>query len=654
MNLANSSAHVPARPEPSARERFEALDWVATPLGPREGWPPELRFAAEAALSAGFPSLVYWGPDLVIAAYNDAYLPIAVGKVDPLGRANFDVWPESREAVAPFHARALAGETVTMRDACFPVDRGQGLEEVWFDFSLQPVRGEEGAVAGIFCTAFETTERVRAAREGARAEDALREQEARLRGVLDGMGEAFGILDRDFRILTFNRAALALEPRPLEEIVGRSHWEVYPGSEDSEIGRLYKRAMAERVPVSLEHRYVWEDGTARWLDMRAFPVEEGLAVFWRDITERKEVETALRASERRQSALLALEDVLRPLGEPEQIKAAAAELLGRELGAGRVTYAEVDEDAGVIRVARSFTARGMGDAAGEYRLAELGALVGLYRTGDTFVSADLWADARVRQAAERPEVEANGGRGVLDVPLVKEGRLVALLSVNDPAPRQWAEAEVRLAETVAERTWSAVERAQAEAALRASEAVAWARANELRTVLDAVPAAIWVAQDPSCAVITGNKVAAELLRLPTVIPNMSKGAPDPAPVAHFRVLDAEGREIATEDLPVQRAARGETLHEFEERIVFDDGSAVDVLGNATALLDEAGHVRGAVAAFVDITARKRAEERLRRATQAARMFTWETDQATGETTWGDGTAAIVGLPEEALLISTRN
>ena len=140
----------------------------------------------------------------------------------------------------------------------------------------------------------EVGERTWVAVEHARAQVALRESEQRLRSVLDGMGEAFGLMNYEFRILMQNSEALRLDGRPPEEIVGRTHWEAYPGSEDSEIGQLYKRAMAEKAPVSLEHRYDWPDGhSATWLDMRAFPVPEGLAVFWRDITERKEAEVRM-------------------------------------------------------------------------------------------------------------------------------------------------------------------------------------------------------------------------------------------------------------------------------------------------------------------------------------------------------------------------
>lgn len=130
------------------------------------------------------------------------------------------------------------------------------------------------------------------------AQESVRQSEERLRGVLDGMGEGFALLAPDFTILEHNREALRLDGRPREEIVGGSHWEVFPGSETSELGRLLKQAMAERVSVSLEHLYAWEENRALWLEMRAYPTDDGLlAVFWRDVTDRRKVQESLRESE---------------------------------------------------------------------------------------------------------------------------------------------------------------------------------------------------------------------------------------------------------------------------------------------------------------------------------------------------------------------
>ena len=116
-----------------------------------------------------------------------------------------------------------------------------------------------------------------------------------LQSVIDGMSEGFALLDSNFTILDINAETLRLETRSRDQIVGRSHWDVYPGSEDSALGALYKKAMHERVPVSLEHRHVWEDGSASWLDMRAFPIEQDrLAIFFRDVTDRYEAEERFR------------------------------------------------------------------------------------------------------------------------------------------------------------------------------------------------------------------------------------------------------------------------------------------------------------------------------------------------------------------------
>ena len=146
-------------------------------------------------------------------------------------------------------------------------------------------------------------------------------------------------------------------------------------------------------------------------------------------------------------------------------------------------------------------------------------------------------------------------------------------------------------------------------AAKTAEERAQLRANELETVLDAVPSVIWMAQDPDCANIIGNRFSADILRMTR--PDGVERASPTLKSENYKVYNSEGRELHESDLPVQRAARGETVRNFEERILFNDGQSIHLLGNASPLFNPAGEVRGAVAAFIDITERKRAEARER-------------------------------------------
>lgn len=90
--------------------------------------------------------------------------------------------------------------------------------------------------------------------------------------------------------------------------------------------------------------------------------------------------------------------------------------------------------------------------------------------------------------AERSLYRVRSVRAIVGVPLVKGGRLVAMLGISNATVRHWTAVEIGSIEETAERTWAAVERARAEAALRDSE-------EQQRLTTELVPALLWRA-DP--------------------------------------------------------------------------------------------------------------------------------------------------------------
>ncbi len=445
---------------------MRAHDWSASPLGDPSTWPQPLRSAVGLILDSRFPMFVAWGTDLGFL-YNDAYASI-LGDKHPaaLGARFHDIWSEIWPEISPLIDAAMAGVATWQEDLPLTMNRHGFDERTWFTFSYSPARDEQGAVAGMFCACTETTGQVL-------AEAALRESEARANGVLEGMAEGFVLVDREFRVLAINAEALKLELRARDEIIGRTHWEVWPETRESELGRLYRRAMSERVPVSLEHRYVWPNGRQAWLEMRCYPSGDGLAMFYRDISDRK-------ISEDNQQFHFDLGERLRRLTNPVAVTSTAAEYLGRHLRVARVGYGEIDEAQEMVAVARDWTQAAMPSLAGKARLLDgFGpVLVSDLKAGRTLVVEDFRGDPRAGDAYAEAWT-AIGTRAFIVVPLVRGGRLRAIFYLHEPQPRAWSQEDVELARTAAERTWEAVERASAEAALLASEAQFEAIANSI-------------------------------------------------------------------------------------------------------------------------------------------------------------------------------
>jgi len=278
-------------------QRHRDFAWGTTSIGGPEQWDTALKTLVPIMLASNQPMFVVWGPSRTLL-YNDAYAQILGGKhPGALGRDFLDVWHEIREDLLPLVEGAYAGKPHQMDDIELWMERNGYREETHFSFFYAPVRAETGEVAGFFCACNEITAQIVAERQ-------LAESESRHRGVLENMEEGFTLFDRDFNIIEVNDAAMAMVGFTRNEIVGRNHWERFPGTQESVLGQMYRQVLADGRGRLLEHKYTYPDGREQWFEVRAFTTAEGLAALFRDVTERKQLQfAAAEAVERVQLAL---------------------------------------------------------------------------------------------------------------------------------------------------------------------------------------------------------------------------------------------------------------------------------------------------------------------------------------------------------------
>jgi PAS domain S-box-containing protein len=112
--------------------------------------------------------------------------------------------------------------------------------------------------------------------------------EGGLKAILNGIGEGFYAVDRDWRILLFNNEAAEHFRCTPEEMIGRKLWEALPRARDTGLGQLFVRTMENRETIRSETESVVFRG--RWLAYRLFPLGDGMGVVFRDITDRRGAE----------------------------------------------------------------------------------------------------------------------------------------------------------------------------------------------------------------------------------------------------------------------------------------------------------------------------------------------------------------------------
>ncbi len=338
MTASSIHTDVPA-PEPATASllagpaelsrRVCELDWSRTLLGAMVEWPAPLRTVVDVILSAAFPHLVLWGPELV-QIYNDAYAAL-IGRRHPgaLGNSIRDTWPELWEANRPMFERVLAGETVFYEDERYEFDRDAGVEEAYFTASHSPIRMPDGSVGGVLVTLLETTHRVRSQHMEAERERLLRElqvESSRLEDVFRQSPTFLGIARGPEHVMHFaNDAYLQLVGH--RDVVGKRVVDAMPEVAEQGFIPILDEVLATGTPFVAREMPVMLQRTPngpleqRFVDLVYQPLVDadgsrfGIAAHGSDVTDqvlaRREVEEVNRRLEERAVELRASEERLR-------------------------------------------------------------------------------------------------------------------------------------------------------------------------------------------------------------------------------------------------------------------------------------------------------------------------------------------------------
>src|SRR5215207_6460988 len=447
--------------------------------------------------------------------------------------------------------------------------------------------------------------------------------------VLDQLGDAVVILDREFRIVAHNAAAERLGMRLAADIAIAPLWDTSTSLTGENFQEDLRRAMSERIPLHSEHRIVDATGNLVRLRVHILPTEPGLTVVARDIADRGDAGRSQREERARQ--LQELTAALSAALDPENVGAAIIERAMPALGANAGNVFLVDNTAHELRnVAVLGYEPEIAQWAQRLPLDGPTLVAEVARSGEPVLLA-TWEE-RIARYPHHRRVHASGGdRAVAGLPLQVEGRTIGALSLAFPSDRPFDEEDRRFMATVADLCAQALQRSELYEALRRGE-------ERLELAQEAGRMGSWLLTLPDLDLSCSERCKANF-------------ALPPESEFSYRNLIAA---VVPQDRDQARKTIQEAIHsggdyDTRYRIRWPDGSVHWIMARGRVLRNLAGVPASMIGVTVDVTAYQLAEEELRR--QAAlldqaydAMFAWEWDGPI--TYWNKGAERMYGYTSD--------
>lgn len=230
----------------------------------------------------------------------------------------------------------------------------------------------------------------------------------RLGRTLETIDEAFISLDHEWRFTYINARAEQLLQRTRGELLGRDVWEAFPEARGSTFEEQYRRVVATGQPVTFEERY---GPLASWFEVRAYPDPTGIAVYFRDIDDRRERQHREQRAHEAAAALLDLAPTLRAELDADGAAAAVCTVGTQVFSCTRASLWHIEVGTATLVAQHGGRPLELGTVVA---VAEFVGLVDALATNQPLFLADAQA---VESSVERDLARRKGVRSVVHAPI---------------------------------------------------------------------------------------------------------------------------------------------------------------------------------------------------------------------------------------------